>query len=58
MKPTTRMKYATILALPDSKAKFLVLERKLLKLQPHGTEFEKAVAEWRRMFAIYRKEQK
>ena len=54
MKITMRMGYKTMLALPDSKEKFLTLERKLLKLQPHGPEFENAVIEWRRMFDIYR----
>lgn len=49
------MKYSTILAMPDSREKFYKLERKLLQLQPHGTEFFKAKDEWRRLFAIYRK---
>ena len=49
------MKYETILAMPDSKEKFLKLERKLLKLQHHGQMFFKAQEEWRRLFNIYRK---
>ena len=48
------MKYETILAMPDSKEKFLKLERKLLQLQPHGPLFFKAKEEWHRLFAIYR----
>lgn len=49
------MKYSTILAMPDSKEKFLRLEKKLLQLQPHGIEFLNAKEEWRRLFNIYRK---
>ena len=49
------MKYETLLAMPDSKEKFLKLEGKLLKLQPHGALFEKARNEWRRLYDIYRK---
>ena len=52
------MKYSTILAMPDSIQKFHRLERKLLKLQPHGAEFEEAKKEWHRLFNIYRKEDK
>jgi hypothetical protein len=53
------MKYETILAMPDSKEKFLKLERKLLKLQHHGADFFKAKDEWRRLFDVYgRKENK
>lgn len=48
------MKYETILAMPDSKEKFLKLERKLLQLQHHGTVFFEAKKEWRRLFEIYR----
>lgn len=48
------MKYETLLAMPDSKEKFLKLERKLMQLQPHGPLFEKASQEWRRLFDIYR----
>lgn len=48
------MKYETILAMPDSKEKFLMLERKLLKLQHHGADFYKALEEWRRLFEVYR----
>lgn len=48
------MRYETILAMPDSKEKFLKLERKLLGLQHHGAEFFKAKEEWRRLFEIYR----
>lgn len=48
------MRYETILAMPDSKEKFLKLERKLLKLQHHGVDFFKAKEEWRRLFEIYR----
>lgn len=36
------MKYEIILKMPDSKEKFLKLERKLLKLQFHGEMFYKA----------------
>lgn len=49
------MKYETILAKPDSKEKFLQLERKLLKLQHHGEDFFKAKEEYKRLFDIYRK---
>lgn len=49
------MKYETILNLPDSKEKFLKLERKLLKLQPHGAEFFEALKEYNRLFDLYRK---
>lgn len=48
------MKYETIMAMPDSREKFLKLERKLLQLQPHGAMFDKAREEWRRLFDIYR----
>lgn len=48
------MKYRTILAMPDSREKFYKLERKLLKLQPHGKEFFEAKDEWKRLFNIYR----
>ena len=48
------MKYETILKLPDSKEKFLKLERKLLKLQYHGEMFFKAKSEYLRLFDIYR----
>ena len=48
------MKYETILKLPDSKEKFLKLERKLLKLQYHGEMFFKAKSEYLRIFDIYR----
>lgn len=52
---TTNMSYKTLIALPDSKEKFLTLERKLLKLQHHGNDFFEAKKEWRRLFDIYRK---
>jgi hypothetical protein len=52
---TMRMSYKTLMALPDSKEKFLALERKLLKLQHHGNDFFEAKEEWRRLFHIYRK---
>lgn len=48
------MKYSTILAMPDSKEKFLKLEKKLLKLQYHGNEFFEAKKEWSRLFNKYR----
>lgn len=48
------MKYETILALPDSKEKFLKLENKLLKLQHHGATFFKALEEYNRLHKIYR----
>jgi hypothetical protein len=51
------MKYSTILAMPDSKEKFLKLERKLLQLQHHGQDFFEAKEEWRRLFHIYREGQ-
>ena len=51
----TTMKIETILAMPDSKAKFLKRERKLLQLQPHGPLFFKAKEEWSRLFNIYRR---
>ena len=50
------MSYDTLINLPDSKEKFLALERKLLKLQYHGAEFYRASDEWMRLFRIYRKE--
>ena len=56
MKITSAMKYETLMKLPDSKEKFLALERKLLKLQFHGNEFFEAQKEWRRLFDIYRKQ--
>lgn len=52
------MSYKTIMALPDSKEKFLALERKLLALQYHGADFFKAQEEWLRLFHIYRKGEK
>ena len=55
-KPSARMSYDTLINLPDSKEKFLALERKLLKLQYHGAEFYRASDEWMRLFRIYRKE--
>ena len=48
------MKYETILAMTDSKRKFLLLENKLLKLQHHGEMFFKAKDEYQRLFKIYR----
>ena len=48
------MKYETLLALPDSKEKFNKLENKLLKLQHHGNDFFRALAEYNRLFKIYR----
>lgn len=48
------MRYDTILAMPDSREKFLKLERKLLKLQHHGSDFFRAKEEWRRLFDLYR----
>jgi hypothetical protein len=48
------MKYETIMAMPDSREKFLKLERKLLKLQHHGAEFFRAKEEWRRLYEVYR----
>lgn len=49
------MKYETILKMPDSKEKFLKLERKLMELQHHGDDFLKAKQEYLRLFDIYRK---
>ena len=49
------MKYETILSMPDSKEKFLKLEKKLLQLQHHGSDFFKAKEEYHRLFNIYRK---
>lgn len=49
------MRYETILAMPDSKEKFLKLERKLLRLQHHGDDFFRAKEEWRRLYDLYRK---
>lgn len=54
MQISTRMSYDTLIALPDSKQKFLTLERKLMKLQHHGQDFFKAKEEWSRLFKIYR----
>ena len=48
------MKYETILAMPDSKEKFLKLEGKLLELQPHGPLWHKALDEYKRLHDIYR----
>lgn len=48
------MKYETILRMPDSKEKFLKLERKLLQLQQHGYWFFVAKDEYLRLFKIYR----
>ena len=50
------MKLETILAMPDSKQKFLKLERALLKIQWHGDTFFKAKDEWSRLWNIYRKD--
>lgn len=47
------MKYKTIIALPDSREKYLKLEKKLLRLQFHGPEFFEAMEEWRRLFDLY-----
>lgn len=55
MQISTRMSYETLIGLPDSKEKFLTLERKLLKLQYHGEEFFRAKDEWKRLYEIYRK---
>lgn len=52
---SARMSYKTLIALPDSKEKFLALERKLMKLQHHDFDFYKAKKEWRRLYDIYRK---
>ena len=50
------MKYETLLAMPDSKEKMKKLERKLLKLQPHGELFFRAKDEWWRLRSLYRQE--
>lgn len=50
------IKYETILKMPDSKQKFLKLERKLLQLQYHGEMWNTAREEWKRLFEIYRGE--
>lgn len=46
---TTRMSYERLIEMPDSKEKFLVLEKKLLQLQHHGADFFKAKDEWKRL---------
>ena len=51
---TTRISYEKLLALPDSPEKFLLLEKKLLKLQHHGADFFRALEEYKRMFPKYR----
>ena len=51
------MKYETILAMKDSKEKMIKLERKLLKLQPHGELFFRAKDEWKRLRALYKQEE-
>jgi len=48
------MRYETILAMPDSKEKFLKLELKLMRLQHHGSAFFKALDEYNRLYKIYR----
>lgn len=58
MRPTARMSYRTLLSLPDSREKFLAIEKKLLRLQVHGAEFFRAQEEWMRLFKIYRKGEK
>ena len=50
------MKYETILAMPDSPEKFKKLEKKLMQLQHHGGDFFAALAEFNRLFKIYRTE--
>lgn len=47
------MRYETILAMPDSMEKYAKLTGKLLKLQPHGPLFCKALEEQQRLFKIY-----
>ena len=53
---SVKMSYKTLLKLPDSKEKFFALERKLMQLQNHGTDFFEAKEEWKRLFEIYRNE--
>ena len=49
------MKYSTIIAMSDSLEKFLKLEKKLLKLQHHGRDFQDAMKEYDRLFKLYRR---
>lgn len=49
------MKYSTIMAMPDSLEKFLKLEKKLLKLQHHGKDFQEGMKEYDRLFKLYRR---
>lgn len=48
------MKIRTILNMPDSKEKFLKLEKKLLQLQHHGNDFFEGLEEYNRLFKEYR----
>ena len=49
------MKYSTIITMPDSKQKFLKLEKKLLQIRHHGDDFFIALNEYNRLFNVYRK---
>ena len=48
------MKYSTIMAMPDSLEKFLKLEKKLLKPQHHGKDFQEGMKEYSKLFKLYR----
>lgn len=48
------MKLETIMRMEDSRRKLHLLELNLLKLQPHGTTWEAAMEEWKRLFQEYR----
>lgn len=52
------MKLETIMKMEDSKRKFLLLEKNLLKLQHHGQTFFEAKEQWKRLFDIYRTKSK
>lgn len=48
------MKLETILKMEDSRRKFLLLEKNLLKIQWHGGIWWEALEEWKRLYQIYR----
>lgn len=48
------MKLETILKMEDSRRKFLLLEKNLLKIQWHGGIWWEAREEWKRLYQIYR----
>ena len=49
-----RLKLETILKMEDSRRKFLLLEKNLLKIQWHGGIWWEAREEWKRLYPIYR----